>query len=40
MQIHGSGRFQAPPLADDPRLVDLDALATREQETAKADDAA
>ena len=40
MQIHGSGQFQAPPLADDPRLVDLDALATHEQETAKADDAA
>lgn len=40
MQIHGSGQFQAPPLADDPRLVDLDALATHEQETATADDAA
>jgi hypothetical protein len=40
MQIHGSGQFQAPPLADDPRLVDLDALAAHEQETAKADDAA
>ena len=40
MQIHGSGQFQAPPLADDPRLVDLDALATHEQETATTDDAA
>ena len=40
MQIHGSGQFQAPPLADDPRLVDVDALAAHEQETAKADDAA
>ena len=40
MQIHGSGQFQAPPHADDPRLVDLDALAAHEQETAKADQAA
>jgi hypothetical protein len=38
MQVHGSGQFQAPPHADDPRLVDLDALAA--QESAKADDAA
>jgi hypothetical protein len=38
MQVHGSGQFQAPPHADDPRLVDLGALAA--QESAKADDAA
>ena len=40
MQIYGSGQFQAPPHADDPRLVDLDALAAHEQETARADHAA
>ena len=40
MQIHGSGQFQAPPHADDPRLVDLDALTAHEQETARADHAA
>ena len=40
MKVHGSGLFQAPPHADDPRLVDLDALAAREQESAKADHAA
>jgi hypothetical protein len=40
MKVHGSGLFQAPPHADDPRLVDLDALAACEQETAKADHAA
>jgi hypothetical protein len=26
MRVHGSGQFQAPPHADDPRLVDLDTL--------------
>jgi hypothetical protein len=40
MQVHGSGQFQAPPHADDPRLVDLDALAAHEQQSTKADDAA
>ena len=40
MQVHGSGQFQAPPDADDPRLVDLDALAAHEQQSTKADDAA
>ncbi|HXZ45546.1 MAG TPA: hypothetical protein VEH02_02320 [Pseudolabrys sp.] len=40
MKVHGSGQFQAPPHAADPRLVDLDALAAREQESAKADHAA
>jgi len=40
MKVHGSGLFQAPPHADDPRLVDLDALAAREQESVKPDHAA
>jgi hypothetical protein len=40
MKIHGSGLFQAQPHVDDPRLVDLDALAALEQESAKADHAA
>jgi hypothetical protein len=38
MQIHGSGQFQAPPHADDPRLINLDVLAA--QENGKAEDAA
>jgi hypothetical protein len=40
MHIHGSGQFQAPPHVDDPRFVNLDALAAHEQESTKADDAA
>jgi len=40
MRVHGSGQFQAPPDADDPRLVDLDALAADKQQSTKADDAA
>jgi hypothetical protein len=40
MRVHGSGQFQAPPDADDPRLVDLDALAAHEQRSTKSDDAA
>ena len=40
MRVHGSGQFQAPPDADDPRLVDLDALAAHEQQSTKSDDAA
>jgi hypothetical protein len=40
MQVHGSGQFQAPPIADDPRLVDLDVLTAQEEKSAKADDAA
>src|SRR5262249_62073114 len=40
MRGHGSGQFQAPPDADDPRLVDLDALAAAEQQSTKAVDAA
>ena len=37
IRVHGTGLFQGPAHADDPRLVDLDALAVREQESAKAD---
>jgi hypothetical protein len=37
MRVHGSGQFQAPPHADDPRLVDLDALAAREQQSTAGD---
>ena len=37
IRVHGAGLFQGPAHADDPRLVDLDALAIREQESAKAD---
>jgi len=40
MKVHGSGLFQAPPRADDPRLVDLDVLAAGEQESVKPDHAA
>ena len=40
MKVHGSGLFQAPPQADDPRLVDLDVLAAGEQESVKPDHAA
>jgi hypothetical protein len=38
MQVHGSGQFQAPPHVDDPRFVDLDALAAKEEkESAQSD---
>jgi hypothetical protein len=37
IRVHGTGLFQGPADADDPRLVDLDALVVREQESAKAD---
>jgi len=37
IRVHGTGLFQGPAHPDDPRLVDLDALAVREQESAKAD---
>lgn len=40
MRVHGSGLFQAPPQADDPRLVDLDVLVAGEQESVKPDHAA
>ena len=37
MHVHGSGRFQSDPHHDDPQLVDLDALAAEEKESAQAD---
>jgi hypothetical protein len=37
MHVHGSGRFHGDPDPDDPRLVDLDALAAEEKESAQAD---
>jgi hypothetical protein len=37
MHVHGSGRFQSDPHQDDSQLVDLDALAAGEKESAQAD---
>jgi hypothetical protein len=37
MHVHGSGQFDGGPPHDDPQLVDLDALAAEEQESAQAD---
>jgi len=37
MHVHGSGRFHSDPHNDDPQLVDLDALAAEEKESAQAD---
>jgi hypothetical protein len=37
MHVHGSGRFHGDPDPDDPQLVDLDALAAEEKESAQAD---
>jgi hypothetical protein len=37
MHVHGSGEFNSDPDPDDPQLVDLDALAAGEQESAQAD---
>jgi hypothetical protein len=37
MHVHGSGEFNSDPDPDDPQLVDLDALAAGEQESARAD---
>jgi hypothetical protein len=37
MHVHGSGEFNSDPDPDDPQLVDLDALAVGEQESARAD---
>ena len=37
MHVHGSGRSGGEIGPDDPQFVDLDALATAETETAKAD---
>src|SRR5215212_2624562 len=36
MHVHGSGEFNSDPHPDDPQLIDLDALAAREQESAQA----
>jgi hypothetical protein len=37
MHVHGSGRSDSDPDQDDPEVVDLDALAAEEKETAQAD---
>jgi hypothetical protein len=37
MHVHGSGEFNSDSHPDDPQLVDLDALAAGEQESARAD---
>jgi hypothetical protein len=35
MRVHGSGQFHSDPDYDDPQLVDLDALAAEEKESAQ-----
>ena len=37
IHVHGSGGFNSDPDPDDPQLVDLDALAAEENESAQAD---
>jgi len=37
MHVHGSGELNRDPHPDDPQLVDLDALAADEKESAQAD---
>jgi hypothetical protein len=37
MQVHGSGELNRDPHPDDPQLVDLDAVAADEKESAQAD---
>ncbi len=37
MHVHGIGEFNSDPNQDDPQLVDLDALAAEEKESAQAD---
>jgi hypothetical protein len=37
MHVHGSGQLQLEPDADDPALVDLDALASEAQASPQAD---
>jgi hypothetical protein len=37
IHVHSSGRFNSDPHYDDPQLVDLDALAAEEKESAQAD---
>src|SRR6266851_5095377 len=37
IHVHGNGEFNSDPHPDDPQLVDLDALAAEENESAQAD---
>jgi hypothetical protein len=37
MHVHGSGGFHSDPDPDDPQLVDLDAVAAEEKQSAQAD---
>jgi hypothetical protein len=37
IHVHGSDGFNGDPQHDDPQLVDLDALAAEEKESAQAD---
>jgi hypothetical protein len=37
MHVHGSGRSDNESHQDDPQVVDLDALAAEEEESAQAD---
>jgi hypothetical protein len=37
MHIHGTGQSDSEPYQDDPQVVDLDALAAEEKESAQAD---
>jgi len=37
IHVHGSGGVNSDPDQDDPQLVDLDALAAEENESAQAD---
>jgi hypothetical protein len=37
IHVHGSGGFNSDPDQDDPQLIDLDALAAEEKESARAD---
>jgi hypothetical protein len=37
IHVHGSGQQQSEPLADDPALVDLDALGVQAEESPRAD---
>jgi hypothetical protein len=37
IHVHGSGGVDSDPQQDDPQLVDLDALAAQEKESAEAD---
>jgi hypothetical protein len=37
IHVHGSGGVNSDPHQDDPQLVDLDAIAAEEKESAQAD---